>query len=304
MKLFRPASIRRAVTVRALLFVGALGLSSTASSFVWRQGKNDVFREGESILYVIKYGFIPAGHATLEVKRLEEINGRPAYYILSKARTNNAMDLIFKVRDKNESWMDAESLCSVRFYQRIREGLYRRECRTDYDHPRGRFVYWKKRKNKEQVIEGGIPAFVQDVLSSLYYIRTRDLRVGHDYMLDANSGARTWPLKVHVKKIQRIKVPAGRFECFRIEPILAGEGIFQKEGEGKLEVWLTADERRIPVLLRSRVLVGAFDAEMVEYSVGGDSFEDTVPEKDMEHEAVEPEASEKEPAPGPADGPH
>jgi hypothetical protein len=256
---------------RAARLAGTLALlaASTAVAdpgFTWRKEPNGAFRVGESILYVVKYGFIPAGHATLEVTHEEPVDGRPAYYILSRARTNKAMDIVFKVRDKNESWMDKESLCSVGFGQRIREGLYRRENRTRYDHASARFTYVRRRKGKEHTLDGGMPAFVQDVLSSLYFIRTRDLEVGRDYSLDANSAGKTWPLVVHVKRLVRIKVPAGRFECYHIEPILAGEGIFQQQG--RLEVWLTKDARKVPVLLRSRVLVGAFDAEMTHYEPG------------------------------------
>ena len=259
-------------------------------SFSWRAAPKPGFQAGETILYVIKYGIISAGYATLEVRDIEPVGDRQGYHILSRARTNKPMDVIFKVRDKNESWLDVKSLCSLRFHQLIREGLYRREARTNYDHAQGRFTYWRKRKGKEFQEEGGIPAFVQDVLSSLYYVRTLPLEVGKSYELDANSGAKTWPLKVNVKKIEKIRVPAGRFECLHVEPILAGEGIFQHSG--RLEVWLTNDERRIPVLLRSRVLVGAFDAEMKEYSGGeeGKGLDEKMwggPDSDSSNELVE-----------------
>jgi hypothetical protein len=257
---------QRAKGKPAWLLAGILFLipGIRAEEFKWRKEANRAFGVGETILYVIKYGMVSAGRATMEVISMDTVNGRPAFHLMSRARTSKPMDVVFKVRDQNESWVDAESLCSLRFSQVIREGLYRKEVRTEFDHPGGRFIYWKRRKGKEKTEEGGVPAFVQDVLSSLYFIRTRDLRVGTDISLDANSGANTWPLVVHVNEIETIKVPAGKFECFHLEPILAGEGIFQQKG--RLEVWVTNDARKIPVLLRSRVMVGAFDAEMVQYS--------------------------------------
>jgi hypothetical protein len=255
---------------------------SSRSGFVWRKEANNVFGPGETFLYVVKYGFVPAGFATLEVRDVVDVNGRPAYYIMSRAKTNKATSVFFKVRDKNQSWMDVESLCSLGYEQQIREGLYRRNNYTRYDHPKGRFHYKKLRKGKETVIEGGIPAFVQDVLSSLYYVRTRPLEVGKSYSFDANSGGKTWPLSVSVHTKEKIRVPAGKFECYHIEPILAGEGIFQQQG--KLEVWLTADERRMPVLLRSRVAIGAFDAELTEYSMSPDpGFLKSMEDVDKEH---------------------
>ncbi len=249
-----------------LLLLSIPSLAETPA-FIWRSRPNAAFQVGESILYVIKYGIVPSGFATLEIPNEEMVGDRKAFHIVSRAKTNKGTDVFFKVRDVNESWMDVESLCSLRFYQHLREGLHERLTRTEYDHPNGKFIFWKRRKGKETTNEGGMPPYVQDVLSSLYYIRTQELEVGKDYALDANSSGKTWPLKVHVEKIQTIKVPAGRFECYKVEPILAGDGIFQQKG--KLEVWLTRDERKIPVLLRSRVMVGAFDAEMQAYRPDG-----------------------------------
>jgi hypothetical protein len=69
------------------------------------------------------------------------------------------------------------------------------------------------------------------------YIRTQPLEVGKDFTLDANSGATTWPLSVHVLSKEPSAFPPGRFDCFHLEPILAGDGIFQASGQ--LEVWVT-----------------------------------------------------------------
>lgn len=237
-----------------------------AFAFQWREEKAPPFGVGESILYVIKYGLVHAGFATLEVTSTMTVAGRTAYKVVSEAHTNRTVDVFFKVRDVNESWIDTQSLCSLQFRQNIKEGRYTRRVETVYDHPARRFVYRKWRKGNETVQEGAIPPFVHDVLSSLYFIRTKPLEVGANFSLDANSGAATWPLSVHVLSRETIDVPAGRFPCFHLEPILAGDGIFQ--ASGRLEVWVTEEAPHIPVLLRSKVMVGAFDAEMTRYHPG------------------------------------
>lgn len=242
-------------------------MTTSTTPFVWRDSPNGAFDVGESIVFDIKYGVIQAGTATLEVKGLENVGGRPAYHVLSLARSSRAMDAVFKVRDRNESWIDVQSLCSLRFHQDMREGFYKRRVETVYDHPAGRFLYKKWRKGREYVYDGAAPAFVQDVLSSLYYIRTFPLIVGSSHTLSANSGSDSWPMTLHVLSQETVDVPAGRFVCFRLEPVLAGEGLFH--AKGKLEVWVTADDRRIPVLLRSKVMIGSFDAEMSDYTPGG-----------------------------------
>ncbi len=240
--------------------------SAPTFAFQWRDEKAPPFGVGESIRYTIQYGIVTAGFATMEIVSTSTVAGRTAYHVGSEARTNKTMDVFFKVRDVNESWIDTQSLCSLQFRQDIKEGRYTRRVETVYDHPARHFVYKKWRKGNESVVEGPIPPFVHDVLSSLYFLRTQPLEVGKDFALDANSGATTWPLSVHVLSRETVRVPAGRYDCFHLEPILAGDGIFQASGQ--LEVWVTEAPPHIPVLLRSKVMVGAFDAEMAEYTMG------------------------------------
>lgn len=222
------------------------------------------FHVGEYLEFVMKYGVISAGSATLELQRQEKLDGREVYYILSHARTNAGMDAIFKVRDKSESWWDAETLCAKRFQQDLREGRQKRRLESVFTP--GRFVYKKWKNGKESVVEGDTAPCVQDILSSLYYLRMQPLKLGESYTMTTNSGAKTWPLRVHVRGRDRVKVPAGTFVCLRLEPEITGEALF--EAKGKIEVWVTDDAQRMPVLLRSKVAVGAFDAELRKFSVG------------------------------------
>jgi hypothetical protein len=262
----RPVRSTRTLCLLVLALFAAAA-HADAPSFPWRKLPNRAFKVGETVRYSLKYGVVLAGRATLEVKGIESFDGRPAYHIVSQAKTNKTLDKAYKVRDSNDSWMDADSLCSVQFMQNIREGGYRKWTLTRLDQARGRFDYQKKGKTKDDFASGDLPAFAQDPLSCLYYLRTLDLKVGEESRADANSGGSTWPLRVLVKGIETVTVPAGTFECLRVEPVLSGEGIFLNKG--KLEVWMTNDKRKIPVLLRSEVAVGAFTAEMTEYSVLG-----------------------------------
>lgn len=234
------------------------------------------FRVGEAIFYSIRYGIVDAGVSTLQVTSTETVSGRTVYHILSKARTNKNMDVIFKVRDQNESWSDVESLCSVRFTQHLKEGHYRKETETLFDQEQHKFHYRVKKRNKpESIVEGEARDCVQDALSSLYYLRNKDLKVGGEYFLDINSGGKNWSMKVAVEALETVQVPAGRFECFRLAPTMQGEGIFRQNGN--LTVWMTNDKRRIPVQLRSKVTLGSFAAQMTQYTVG----HETGPEIDI-----------------------
>jgi len=237
--------------------------SNTEAVFEERPIASPPFGVGEKIEYQIDYAFVPAGFACLQILSTETVSGRTAWRIFSEAKTNKTTDVFFKVRDKNESWMDTERWCSLRYREDIREGGYKRRSETVFDHGSLTFRYTKWRKGTESHKEGTLSPFVQDVLSALYFIRTLPLTMGQEIPLNANSGSSNWPLIIRVLGREKIKVPGGTFRCIRVEPVMAGDGLFK--AKGKLEVWLTDDFQRIPVKLRSKVAVGAFDADMIAY---------------------------------------
>ncbi len=140
---------------------------------------------------------------------------------------------------------------------------------VDLDQTARTFHRTEIRHDKNDAIEekrGDIPSNVLDVLSSLYYIRSLPLEVGKSFTIDVHSGEKTWPLVVNVKKLEKVKVKAGKFMCYRVEPVLRERGIFISKGK-KLEVWLTADARHMPVLMRSEIFIGHVSAELVKMTV-------------------------------------
>jgi hypothetical protein len=83
-------------------------------------------------------------------------------------------------------------------------------------------------------------------------------------VIDVYDAKKIWPLVVNIEKRETVKVPAGKFDCFRVEPILRQPGIFVSKGK-KLQVWMTADAVHMPVLMRSEVFIGHVSAELVSY---------------------------------------
>lgn len=229
---------------------------------------NKAFLPGEKCEFNIKYEFIKAGTASLEVVKHLVVNGRPTLSLKSMARSTKFIDNFFKVRDYNASNVDEMSLASINFHQNLREGKYRVIRNTAIDYQRGTYTFEKAYKGKTTKREGQIGLAVSDILSSFFYTRTLPLEPGKEYAFSVFSDEEIYPLKVIVHpKIEKIKVEAGEFQCLRIQPMIIGDAIFRAK-EGKMMIWLTNDERKIPVLIRSKVAVGAFDAELVKYVPG------------------------------------
>ncbi|MFO7653130.1 MAG: DUF3108 domain-containing protein [Candidatus Krumholzibacteriia bacterium] len=214
---------------------------------------------GEQLVFSIDYGLINAGEGTLEVLGLVDFEGEVCYFIQSKATSNRFFSAFYRVRDRVVSYIDATELFSRYFHKRLREGDYRKDEEITFDQEAG-VAHYADGREVETVCG------VHDVLSAFYYVRTLDLEVGAVYEFPAHSSRKTYPLTVRVVGRETVEVPAGRFDCFVVEPMLEGDGLFK--AEGKMTLYLTADRHKIPVLMKTKVPVGSIDASLKEYRLG------------------------------------
>jgi len=249
---------------RGYLLVGLLLGAASAGQTVDRPA----FRQGEDLVFVIRWGVLTGGYATLTIPSIDVVQGSPAFHILSEARSTGIVDTFYKVRDRNEAWLDTTLPRSLRYSKKIQEGSYRVDQVVELDQAARQFHMTEVRHDKDLTEDkrGGIPANVLDILGSLYYVRTLPLEVGKSFTIDVHSGEKTWPLVVKIKNRERVTVKAGAFDCYRVEPVLREPGIFISKGK-KLEVWLTADARRMPVLMRSEIFIGHVSAELVRQTI-------------------------------------
>ncbi len=220
--------------------------------------ENNAFGLGEKLTFDIGYGFINAGYASMEVADLIEYNGRPCYQIISTANSNKFFSSFYRVEDVVTSIVDGVGLFSWYFEKKLSEGSYRAHKKYSFDQLNHRVFYEK------DTIE--VPPYVQDALSILYYVRTQELKVGESIFVENFTDGKKYPLEVKVHRKETIRVKAGKFDCIVVEPLLLSSGIFKHEG--KLTVWLTDDRLKMPVLMKSKVLVGSISAELTDYKLG------------------------------------
>lgn len=217
------------------------------------------FGVGEKFVFSIEYSFIKAGTASLEIKEIELIDGHPCYRIYSLAKSGRTFSLFFRVHDQVNSYMDVYQLFTRRFTKSLEEGNYRANQEINFDHVNGIATYHNGKEYE-------IPPNVQDVLSAFYYTRCLDLEVGSEIAIETHADRKNYPLLVQVLRKETVEVPAGTFDCLVVEPVLQSTGIFKQKG--KLTVWLTDDDNKIPVLMKSKVFIGSIDAKLRSYQPG------------------------------------
>ncbi|HEY3286931.1 MAG TPA: DUF3108 domain-containing protein [Gemmatimonadaceae bacterium] len=254
-----PAKARAAVGRAARAFAGALALLATPLSAqdgaLPPSPAKVPWSIGERFGYDVRFGFIKAGSGEMAIMGIESVRGRPAWH---GRFTVHGGYLALRVDDVLETWMDVSTLSSLRFAQDFKE-IGRERQKT--------FEIFPERKAYLQLgkIEKPSVADPLDDGSFLYFIRTVPLVVGASYEFNRYFIPDRNPVRIRVLRRERVQVPAGTFDCIVLQPIINAKGIFSENGQA--EVWLTDDERRIMVQMKSKLPFGSLNLYLRTMSV-------------------------------------
>ena len=217
------------------------------------------FGPGERLEYEVRFGALKVGRAHMEVVGIESLRGRPAWHTAFWVQGGN---FLYRVNDVYESWMDAETLSSLRFVQELEEGGKDIERSFEIYPERAVFVQTSRKPSKE---EKSVSQPLDDG-SFLYFIRTIPLVVGKTYDFDRYFRPDRNPVRIRVLRKERVKVPAGTFDAIVIQPVIKTKGIFSENGHA--EVWLSDDNRHIMLQLKSKLSFGSLNLYLRSYNAG------------------------------------
>jgi hypothetical protein len=214
------------------------------------------FGVGERMEYEVRFGPLRVGNGHMEVVGIETIRGREVYHTAFWVQGGT---FFYKVNDLDESWFDTQTLSSLRFVQQHEEGSKDRERHYEIYPERAVFEALQDKPVKEQ------PSVHEplDDGSFLYFIRTIPLVVGQTYDFDRYYKPDRNPVRIRVLRKERITVPAGTFNAIVIQPVIKTKGIFSENGQA--EVWLSDDDRRIMLQLKSHLSFGSLSIYLKSY---------------------------------------
>jgi LysM repeat protein len=241
-------------------------LLNEARRYGFQAVPNDAFTVGERLTFAVQYGNVTAGYATLSIPEAVELDGRPCFHVVAQARTHPFFETFFRVNDRLDSYIDVDYAFPWRYEKHIQEGGFRADASYDYDHRACQMREPAKGTSAE------MPTEAQDVLSCFYFYRTQPMVVGAVSTIPVTADDKqTYELKVDALRRERVSTLAGDFDCVVVQPHLTFNGVFQQKGD--VFLWITDDQRRIPVMVRSKIAIGSInvnlqDAEWVEPSQG------------------------------------
>lgn len=231
--------------------------------FSLAQEKQPAFVSGELLQYKMSYsGFLRAGTATLEVSE-QELNGKNVFYAKGKGWTTGMIKWFFEVKDLYESYFDQKETKPYLFKRKINEGGYKKHRITTFNYSSNKAYIQDFLAQNDTTVPF---VNVQDILSSFYYLRNKDvsnLQKGEDLKLDMFIDAQVYPFKLRYLGKEVVKTKFGKIKTLVFRPFVQSGRVFK--AEESVTLWITDDSNKIPIRVKAALAVGSLRAELEAY---------------------------------------
>jgi hypothetical protein len=205
----------------------------------------------ETLQYAVEWRLVPAGIATLgftSFPRSSAAGGEVKFHIESAGLVSR----LFRVDDDYTS-LQSQNSCAQSSFLTAHEGSRSRETRVLFDAANRRATWLEKDFTKNntitQIVE--IPPCVHDILGALFILRNLHLEAGKTVRIPLSDGKKFVQARVDAQIREEIKTPLGTFKTIRYEVFLFDNVLYKRPGH--LHIWLTDDDRRLPVQIQVRL---------------------------------------------------
>lgn len=277
------AVVSLVVAAAGLLPVASISPAEAAGSPAATVSGSGLFAIGERLVYDVDWNppwylfFLPpmeAGKATLSLAEGTQYQGRRALKIIFTARSSGTLTKMagITIDDYYEFTTDAETFCTFCVTKREREGKRMRDIDLVYMpdrrqlHLREVDVSTPVHRVLRDTDYDGIPPCVKDLFSALYSVRQTNLEAGSLTRVLVGENQTVKEVEVRVEKQERVSTPMGDYNAWRVNTIAVLGGLFKSGGQFRM--WLSADERRMPVKFEAKVSLGKVTGSLQEAHFG------------------------------------
>lgn len=215
------------------------------------------FGVGERFVYNAKLGFITLGQGAVEVLRREEYRGHDSFVFRFRLAAGNRF---YRLDDQLESWTGVDDLISRRLLKTLNENGKLR-VRDELIYPDSGFLRQVGKPKTEPTVEEPL-----DDAAFIYWVRLLPLEVGRTYRFERYYKARRNPIIVEVLGREEQELPDGRkVQCIVLHPVIGSGNLMREKNDAR--IWLTDDDRRIPVRIRTKQPFGTITLELREMTL-------------------------------------
>ena len=226
-------------------------------------GQKQPYVPGEKVNFIVKFGVMNGGTASFEI-RSDTLNGVPVWYGAIKGQTTGLADVVYKVRDSYESYIDPATDLPLFTIRNISEGRYRKYNEVTYDHTaRSDSTVLMSDLSGQHIAPKG----VLDIVSCFYWFRkyhlaqAKSLSPGDVFTMITWFTDELYPITLKYSGTEMVRIKGGKVLCHRFNPVTEVGRVFKTEDD--MAMWFTADENFLPVKIRFDIFVGSFNVDMI-----------------------------------------
>ena len=239
------------------LLIGSIAVNGDTTSLVESEDISpQPLQIGEKLTYNISWKRLPAGRRTDWIAKTERLNGESVYHIHSEMKTG-ALFRFYSFRNQQETHLNLSTLAPVHFRNQVQDRKYRATVVIDFRDGEAQYEKISQRNpksdQKHETKTLTMPVGTQDELSTIYFLRSKQLSLGETYF---------FPMLVK-GKIQKVTLSVERREFVKNKVLGTVSTLVLRTSKGD-RFWLTDDERRLPVKMEAESKLGAFKAALTD----------------------------------------
>ena len=255
---------QKSVLIALLSFVAGAQPSQTALEItpLIRLSAIRPFASGERLVYSISYGVLKAGEAVISVENIHQRQGKNIAHMVGVGYSKGMFEWFFKVRDRYETYYDLDNLEPVEFIRDVNEGGFIIKHHVFFDNHSNTAVDILLDKNKVFQLEDR----TQDIFSAFYYARFTDIKTlspGAVIQIPVFLDHEMYSFQIRYIGEETIKTKFGNINCLKFKPIVQQGRVFKEKDT--MTIWVSNDDNKVPVLIKTELLVGSLKAELIQY---------------------------------------
>jgi hypothetical protein len=222
------------------------------------------FHEGQKLLYEASWLGIRVATARVELHRKKKDPN--LWSAEAWVETNQFADVLFKMRDYLSEDLDNQSLISRQMYIRQSENKRLNDFKADFDRKAG-MVTLVKHNRKGQEVKRFASSNPWGPLSGAMMALSLPMMPGESYRVDVFTGSTRYVFNFKVGNRAKITTQLGTFDAYPLVPSVdyESDGKLSKSATGTV-IWVSADDRRLPLRAESQAFVGKVRADLIQIS--------------------------------------
>ncbi len=204
----------------------------------------------ETLSYSVEWRLVYAGNARLTLTREPGATEDAKLHLESAGLVSK----LFTIDDNYHAHYTGDQLCAHTASLDAKEGKRHKSTEVRYAYERGKAAYTETDVLKGAVVktaETDIPACVTDILGGLYRLRAMKVEPGQSVQIPTSNGLKTANVKITAHDREEVSTKLGKFKTIRYEADVFNGVLYRRSG--RLFVWITDDERRLPVQIQLRM---------------------------------------------------